>query len=190
MLLSRKLFAICAVILMLHATVGATSVSMKLSGPGVVDATTIKAGKPVTVDIYIENDKTRSGFAVGFKLSSLGISKIVHVADSGNGLNPAGDIKGYNGWNDGSIWDMGGVYVAERDWDGTLPELIGFGGISVHKSYEPTPETKCLSIDLLFNETGTIVIDSSFFPPTGAWMFAPPSHKAAWGGPYRFKVVE
>ncbi|MCK4573392.1 MAG: hypothetical protein KAU36_03430 [candidate division Zixibacteria bacterium] len=190
-MLNRKtLAAIAAVLLLTAGLVGATSIGMKLSGPGAVNETTIKAGEPVTVDIYFENDVERRGFSVGFKITSPDIKTIVHPADSGNGLNDNGDIKAHNGWQDNSVWDMGGLYVAERDWDGKLPELVGFGGICIHKRFAPQKSTRQISFDLVVDEPGIFTIDSSYFPPTGTWMFAPPEHKPAWGGPYLFKVVE
>ena len=187
---SRRLLSIFTVLFLAAGLVSATSIGMKLSGPGAVDETTIKAGEPVTVDIYFENDEQRRGFSVGFEITSPDIKNIKHPSDSGNGLNPNGDIKGHNGWENNSVWDMGGVYIAERDWDGRLPELIGFGGICVNQNYDPQETTRHLSIELIVDEPGMLVIDSSYFPPTGTWMFAPPEHKPAWGGPYKFKVVK
>ncbi len=165
-----------------------TSVSLKLSGKGAVNDSTITAGKKVSVDIYLENEGTFKGMTLGFKILSDNIKKIIHVADSGNGLNANGDIKGYNGWNDKSVWDMGGVYVAPTDWDGTLPDYLGFGGICIKKSYTPHKYEKKISFDILVKEAGTFVIDTAFFKPSGKWLFAPPSTAPKWNGPYTFKV--
>ncbi len=172
----------------------AGSVGMKISGPGAVNDSTIKAGDTVTVDIYIANDTTFTGFSLGFKIVSKDIKKVVHVADSGNGLNDLGDIKGHNGWNDKSIWDFGGVFAVERDWDGELPETLGFGGLCVKQKYTPHEKMKVLSFDMIVPDTGTITIDSSFFPPGGRWLFsAPPPGPAEepdWLGPYTFQVAK
>ena len=140
--------------------------TMKLSGPGTVDATTIKAGEPVSIDIYIRNDSLYTGFSMGFSMTSKDMKNIIHVADSAGGINETGDIKGYNGWEDKSIWNFG-LFAVEKDWDGELPELLGFGGLCVQREYQPHESHKCLSIDMIFPEPGTIVIDSAFYPPGG-----------------------
>ena len=173
----------------------AASVSLELSGPGVVNESTIKAGKMVSVDMYIENDVVRTGFTLGLSLVSKDIKSVIHVTDTSGGLNENGDIKGYNGFDDKSIWDLFGVKPVERDWDGVLPDLIGFGGVSVRGKYEPTELKKVISIDLIVPESGTLVIDSAFFPPGGKWLFASPQKIAEpetpqWGGPYKITVVK
>lgn len=176
------------------SSVLASSISMKISGPGAVNDSTIKAGEKVSVDIYIANDSVFKGYSLGFTVKSPTIKTVVHVVDSGNGLNERGDIKGYNGWDDKSIWDFGGVFVVERDWDGELPEIVGFGGLSIKKIYEPHELAKVLSFEMIVPDTGVITIDSSFFPPGGTWMFsAPPPGRMEepdWLGPYTFKVIK
>jgi len=176
------------------SSVLASSVSMKISGPGAVNDSTIKAGDTVSVDIYIANDSVFKGYSLGFTVKSPTIKTVVHVVDSGNGLNDRGDIKGCNGWDDKSIWDFGGVFVVERDWDGELPEVLGFGGLSIKKIYEPHELAKVLSFEMIVPDTGVITIDSSFFPPGGTWMFsAPPparTEEPDWLGPYTFKVIK
>lgn len=172
----------------------ASSISMKVSGSGAVNDSTIKAGEPVSVDIYIFNDSLYTGFSFGFKIISEDVKKIIHPNDSGNGLNDRGDIKGYNGWEDKSIWNYGGVFTVELDWDGTIPELVGFGSFCVQKEYKPHELHKCLSLDIIVPEPGIITFDSSFYPPGGTWVFAGPkpsaSTKPDWGGPYNFTVVK
>lgn len=172
----------------------AGSISMKLSGPGAVNDSTIQTGKNVSVDIYISNDSLYSGFSFGFAFKSPDIKKIIHVNDSLPSLNKNGDIKGHNGWEDKTIWNFGGVYAVESDWDGVMPELLGFGGLSIQQEYAPHDIQKCLSLNMMFPEPGTITIDSAFYPPGGAWMFASPAengvHQPKWGGPYTFKVVK
>ncbi len=170
----KVLAALVCLTLVTFGFADAVDISLGLSGEGVVKDNTIKAGKPVTVDIYVENDSLFTGFSFGFTVSSPDIKNIAHVADSGNGLNKNGDIKGYNGWQDHSIWNFGGVYTVERDWDGKLPDLIGFGGLSVQQEYKPHPKEKVLSFELIADSPGTIVVDSSYYPPGGRWLFATP----------------
>ncbi len=187
----------CTVALFLVFCISSTmagSVSMKISGPGAVNDSTIKAGENVLVDIYVANDSAFTGFSLGFKVKSPTIKSINHVADSGKGLNDNGDIKGYNGWQDKSVWDFGGVFAVERGWDGQLPDTLGFGGLCIKKKYEPHDLAKVLSFEMIVPDTGVLVIDSSFFPPGGRWLFsAPPPGPAEepdWLGPYTFKVIK
>lgn len=173
----------------------AGSVDMRISGPGAVNDSTIKAGETVSVDIYCANDTLRTGFTLGFQLMSGDIKSVVHVADKGNGLNDNGDIKGHNGWQDKSVWDFAGVMTVERSWDGTLPDTIGLGGLSIKKGYYSEKVSKKMSFNIMVPEAGTLVIDSAYFPPGGKWLFSSPPRVAPaespmWGGPYKFKVVK
>lgn len=188
------LSAICLMFIVAGPT-PAAEVKMQLSGPGVVDATTVRAGQPFTVEIMFVNDTIRTGFTMGFSLKSSDLKTVVHVADTAGGLNELGDIKGHNGWQDKSVWDLGGIYAVERDWDGDLPELIGFGGVCIKKRYTAHDWAKQLSFDLMIPETGTLVIDSSFYPPGGKWLFSSPQRIAPpeapkWHGPYTIKVIK
>ena len=167
----------------------AGDVSLQLSGPGVVDQSTIKAGEKVSLDLHFSNDKVRRGVSVGFKITSEDIAEIVHVADSGNGLNDHGDIKGFNGWADKSVFDFTGIIVAPHSWDGALPDTIGFAGIVIKKRWQPQESQHQLSLDIIVPEPGTITVDSTFFPPGGDWMYDN-EELPDWGGPYTIKVVK
>ena len=177
------------------ASISAADISMMLSGQGAVNDTTIKAGQPVSIDVVVENDTVFTGFTMGFKLTSPDLAEIVHLADTNGGLNEAGDVKGHNGWQDQSIWDLNGVFVRETDWDGKLPETIGFGGLSVKSRYTAHKAERKLSFDIIVPQAGVLVIDSSFFPPGGKWLFSAPARIGPslgpeWGGPYKFNVIE
>lgn len=166
----------------------ATSVSLKLSGEGAVNDSTIAVGKKVSVDVYVENEGNFKGMTLGFKVFSDNIKKITHPFDSTKSLNSNGDIKGYNGWQDKSIWDLGGIYVIPTDWNGILPDYVGFGGLCINKVYTPHKSEKKLSFDLIIDTEGTLVIDSSFIEPSSEWMFVEPVTAPKWDGPYKFKV--
>ncbi len=186
------------VVLILSLSFGlasAATISLQLSGKGAIDGTTIKAGEPVSVDIYVVNDVKRAGMTIGFSIESDDIKEIVHVVDSGNGLNDSGDVKSYGDWVGAEVWDLFGIFVVERDWDGELPELLGFGAIANEKAYFPHELEKKLSFEIIVPTAGTIVIDSSYYPPGGKWMFSSPplqepSASPEWDGPYEFKVIE
>lgn len=196
MRLTTVLLALAMTLMISAALVAENSISMKVSGPGVVNDSTLKAGEKVSFDIYTTTDTTRTGFTFGIGVKSDDIKSVIHVPDSGNGLNANGDIKGYNGWQDKSVWDMNGIYAVERDWDGQLPELIGFGGIAIKQGYKKELKpTKKLSFEMIIPDTGILVVDSQFFPPGGGWFYAYPNdeHKPlspTWDGPHVYKVVK
>ncbi len=189
-----KLLTIAALGLVL--TIGSAhsaTISLEISGKGALNDSTIIAGEPFSADIYFVNETVREGFTIGFRITSEDIKEIVHVADSGKGKNDRGDIKAYNGWEDNSVWDMSGLFVVETNWDGQLPDTIGFGGLCIKQTYEAHERQKKISFDLMISGEGTIVIDSSFWPPSGSWLYAGPgtdSHIPEWKGPYTFKVVK
>jgi hypothetical protein len=195
----KKAILVLAGLLVLTLAVGAfgeTAVKMKVSGPGVINDSTLKAGEKVSFEIYSCNDTLRTGMSLGFVFKSPDIKAVKHIIDSGKGLNPRGDIKGYNGWQDKSVWDMQGMAAVERDWDDALPELIGFGAVAVKQGYKPEAEmTHKLSIEMIVPTPGTLIVDSAFFPPGGEWIFASPEYIAKpvtpkWSGPYKFSVVK
>ncbi len=171
-----------------------TTISLGLSGPGAVNDSTIKVGQPVSVDIYWENkDPDRRGFTTGFQIYSPTIKTIVHVADSGKGIDPAGDLKAFGGWEGTSTWDFTGIRSVLNDWDGKLPDTVGFGGLRAKIEYTAHPKKKVLSMTILVPEAGVIVVDSSFYRPGGIWVIATPDGKEVppvWKGPYKFKVIQ
>jgi hypothetical protein len=171
-------------------------VSLKVSGPGAINDSTVKAGEKFCLDVYFSNDRPHRGFTMGFKLSSPDIKTVIHPSDSGHGLNANGDLKGYNGWQDNSIWDLRGVIVSTRpDWDGKLPDWFGLGGVTVKQHFMPQEAKKVLSFDLIVPTPGTLVVDSTWFPPSNSWKFADKDEngqeqRPAFHGPYKFKVVK
>jgi len=196
MRVSRILIAVGALLLTAALAVNAAGIKMAISGEGAVNERTIQAGKPVSFDIIMMNDSLRAGITICFKIVSDDIKSVTHVSDSGsNCLNERCDVKGWNGFEDASIWDLYGMMVIEKNWDGALPELLGFGGICNKQKYLAHDWEKKLSFELIVDQPGTLVVDSSFYPPGGKWLYASPpgtieAHEPSWGGPYVFKVIE
>lgn len=198
-----RLGAMSAVLVLLVGgmalTASATKISMKLSGPGVVNDSTVKANQKISLDVYAENDDDWAGITFGFKISSPTIKAIVYPKDS-TAMNRSKNAHGFNGWQDNSIFDLGGVRIAEADMNGELPDVIGVGAAVVKNKYKAHPLQKILSFDVLFKEEGKVTVDSTFFPPGGFWKVArsprvTPAGKDSqqpvkWGGPVRFKVVK
>lgn len=194
--LSCALLVVCFAASMVLAA--NTEVSLKISGPGAVDSTTIKVGEPVNFDFYFANNADGGrGFTTGFCLKSEDIKKVTHVTDSGKGLNDEGDIKGYNGWQNTEVWDFAGVWTPRPDWDGVLPDTMGFAGAVVGTRYNKHEKKKVLSWSLQFDEAGSVTVDSCFVRPGTVWQIIHvdadgnrTETKPSWGGPYTFKVVK
>jgi len=178
-----------ALFLFTGSSMAAGSISAKISGPGAINDTTVKAGEQFSIDIYLSNDTLRRGMSFGFKLTSDDIKNVIHVADSGNGANDNGDIKGHNGWEDKSVWDFTGLLASTNDWNGVLPDTIGFAGVVFKQRYGPNDLQKQISMDLIIEETGVLMFDSSFFPPGGKWKYDN-DEKPAWGGALKINVVK
>ena len=191
---TRMLGAILLVCLMAAGSAYSTDVYLGISGPGAVNDSTIKAGEKVTMEVHWSNDiNDLRGFTTGFKIVSSDVKKVKHVSDSGKGLNDNGDIKGHNGWENTQVWDFSGVWAVPVDWDGALPELVGFGGLVIKNKYQAHDMMKVLSWDVVFDEAGTIVVDSAFFPPGGIWTVVDPKKgeiPPKWHGPYKFTIVK
>jgi len=188
-----KLIAITIIALFLFSgsAMAAGSISAKISGPGALNDSTIKAGEIFSIDIYMTNDTLRRGMSFGFKLTSDNIKKVIHVKDSVENVrgNENGDLKGFNGWEDKTVWDFSGLLATMTDWDGNLPDTVGFAGVVIKQRYGPHDLMKNISMNLIVNEEGILVFDSSFFPPGGKWKYDN-NEKPVWGGPYKFKVVK
>jgi hypothetical protein len=193
-----RILGLTLVLVMLCAAagMGETKISVTISGPGVVRENTIKVGEPVSIDVYWENeDDDRRGFTTGFKMTSKDIKNIVHVPDTAKGLTEEGDIKAHNGWDGYLAWDYSGLRVvrSEGDWDGVLPDLVGFGGLRVKNVYNAHENKKVLSWTIIVNEPGRLTVDSSFYDPAGIWAIVGPDSeeiRPTWGGPYTFLVIE
>ncbi len=196
----RKLtMVLCVALLAVAGATSATTFALKVSGPGAVNDSTIKAGAKVSVDLYFSTKDTLKAFSSGYKIYSEDIKSITHVSDTAKGLTPNGDVRGWNGWQDKSMWDFGGVWPALKNWDGELPDTVGFAGAVVKKKYAPHASTKVLSFDIIVPTAGTLVIDSTFYPPGGSWKVVmapkvaggkPQDQAPTWKGPYKLTVVK
>jgi hypothetical protein len=194
--LGAAMLAVCLVASV--AMAADTDVLLKISGPGAVDSSTIKAGKPVSFDFYVANNKDGGrGFSTGFCIKSNDIKKIVHAADPAGGLSKEGDIKGYNGWENSDVWDLAGVWVPRADWDGNLPDTMAFAGAVIYARYKQHPMQKVLSWSIVVEDPGQLVVDSCFVRPGSVWQIIHVDNegqrtetKPSWGGPYTFKVVK
>ncbi|HSH00405.1 MAG TPA: hypothetical protein VLB27_10165, partial [candidate division Zixibacteria bacterium] len=101
-------------------------------------------------------------------------------------------ILAFNGFEDKSIWDMGGLRTPVRSWDGSLPDTVLIGGVAMNKGLEPCKMTHFVSFALQADAAGTLCIDSAFVEPGGDWLFASTegSIRPGWNGPYCVTVVK
>ncbi len=175
-----------------------TTVKMKLSGPGAVNDSTIKAGEKVSLDLYFGTKQELRAVSFGFRLYSPDIKSVQHVGDTAKGLTEAGDIHGSNGWNDFTKWDFLNRAVL-KNWDGALPDTLGFVAAVAKKKYMAHEEMKIYSMDIVAATPGTLVMDTVFYEPGGSFkaILAPSGamepkqeERPLWKGPYKFKVVK
>ena len=168
-----------------------SAVRLEVSGEGAIGKDKIKAGAPFSVDLYASNGGEQSGFTLGFQFTGKdGLKSVVHIfdKDADSAVYHLSSINAYNGFEDRSIWDLGGIQKRVDSWDGTLPDSALVGGISMNNVWGVTAEKKYFSFEMIAISAGTLCIDSAYIPPGGAWMYAP-GPNPAWGGPYCFKVV-
>ena len=111
-------------------------------------------------------------------------------------MSPGFIVRGHNGWENSNVWDFA-LWVVDVDWDGKLPDTVGFGGQVVKKRYNAHERQIVLSWEMIMPDTGTFVIDSCFFRPNNAWKLFGVSKDAesyeevmAWDGPHTFQVVK
>jgi hypothetical protein len=197
--MKKTLIVLCCLLTAVATTASAASFGMKISGPGAVNDSTIKAGTKVSLDFYFASKDTLKAFSCGFKLYSKDIEMVTHVVEAGKGLTKDVDVKGWNGWEDKSLWDFGGVWPALKDWDGNLPDTLGFAGAVVKKKYVPHLSMKVLSFEIIVPSAGTLMVDTTFYPPGGSWKVVvapkkaggkPSDERPDWKGPYKWKVVK
>ena len=168
-----------------------SALRLEVSGEGAIGKDKIKSGVPFMIDVYASNGGDQSGFTVGFEFTGKdGLKSVVHVfdKDADSATYHLSSISAYNGFEDRSIWDLGGLQRRVDSWDGNLPDSALVGGISMNNVWKATAEKKYFSFEMIAVGSGTLCIDSAYIPPGGAWMFAP-GPNPVWEGPYCFKVI-
>ena len=197
-------FALVGIAMLAGVASGETAISVGISGPGMINDSTIKVGQPVSVDVYWTNkDDDRRGFTTGFRMYSETIKSIKHRPDSGKTFTWAdsgkvidtavANVRAHAGWEGTNVWDFTGIREVPINWDGNLPDTIGFGGLVVKNRYGIHDKKRVLSWTIIVPQAGTLVVDSTYFRPGGIWAIVGEDGieiKPAWGGPYKFKAVE
>ncbi len=115
----------------------------------------------------------------------------IYSPDGATWENLYGDtINGFGG----SVFDL--VFSIDSfSTDGIGSDTLGFGGaVMLNPGMQPGFSQEIISINLEFQieDNGkTICIDSSFYPPTGTWLWSSGFNNSgvpSWGGPYCFTI--
>lgn len=141
---------------------------------------------PVSFNVRIINDNgvNVGGFATGFRIWTTGGTNFTPL--SGDTL-PV-DFGGGDGWAD--IFDLN-YYISCFSCDGIGADTIGF--IGARLSGEGLPDGfNGLAYRLYTGniQNGEVLcLDSSYFPPTGSWLWVP-GGAPSWDGPHCFQAIE
>jgi len=139
---------------------------------------TLRDGVPSAIDIYLENDYTLYGMSLGFKIWSPdgAFWEWTNVGGLGNTTGCVTPVFASR-LGDGSVFNLTGFLVEEIDVDGSSPDMIMCGGVANEGGGLPAgPLEYMYSMHFepracLFPTIRTICIDSTFVPPSGAFVF-------------------
>lgn len=146
-------------------------------------ADTIEVNQEITFYLRITGDENNySGIANGFRIYS------PDGAEWGS-LTP--DTISF-GWPD--MFDL--IYAMNIfSITGSGADTVSYSGVKLSGSglpafFDEVAYTMTIGpIDPSYHKK-TIVLDSSYFPPTGVWKWAGPNALPAWGGPYSFTIFD
>jgi len=135
---------------------------------------TISIYYPSSFDFSIANDVQLGGLSLGFKVFSPDGVTWAWIPECMAGMNPAFVCIVPGSRADGPmVWDVYPIYL-EVDVDGASPDYFMFGGLASMGGLPPGPLEHMYSAHFQADvpgELGTICIDSSFIPPSGAFVF-------------------
>ena len=150
--------------------------------------------------VYIENDILLGGMSLGFRITS----------EDGAIWSWRPQTGGYpdTGFAAGTVipgsrldppeysLDMTGLVVAEKDLDGISPDTIMIGGVAMMHGLSTGPLQPMVlmhfRLENMDSEVGTLCIDSSFVPPSGAFVFVDvfDGYTPEFNGPFCYPVVK
>ncbi|MFQ5608103.1 MAG: hypothetical protein ACE5GA_09160 [Candidatus Zixiibacteriota bacterium] len=192
--ISKRLMLL-AFVVTIAGSAAAQGVKMKVGGEGVIGKDSVRAGESFSFDLYMSNDGFYSGFTLGFKLyGEGGIKTVKHAWTSSpkdSAFDPSSNIHPFNGFEDKSVWDMGGFMRRVQDWDGKLPDYALIGGVAMNKGWNKCDFTHFVSFEMSANGKGKVCMDSAFVSPGGDWLYASKDGAITpgWAGPYCVTVV-
>ncbi len=158
---------------------GQSSLSLE-SVDGLNAAGEIVPGVSTTFNIRLTNDATRnSGITNGFSISS---------PDGANWGSLVGDtiVGGFD-----SAFDL--IFQINTFATGEGTDTVGFGGAALFgtglaANYNEVAYSITIGPVSTADAGKTIVLDSTFYMPSGTWKWAGPEEFASWDGPHTFVV--
>lgn len=148
----------------------------------------------------IENDFTVQGMSLGFLIySNNGVTWTWAAQPGGFGdaTQAVTVIPGSRLFPPEDVFDLTSLIVTERDVDGLSPDTLMFSGVAMFGGIVPGPPEAMVNYQfepyISGDIAGTICIDSTFVPPSGAFIFmasADPVLSPDINGPYCWPVVE
>ena len=180
----KQLIILCTILLFSFSVVTANEHYISDVTGLTADGTIPTDGSTVTFTIGLNNTGPGiiSGNTNGFRIySPTGAEWTTTVPDNAGGITSA-------------MYD-GGFFINEFSITGSDADTVGFGGFKLFGTGIPIgdiPNAYTVTIgpvDPSFNG-GEICIDSSYYPPAGAWAWASPDGEryAVWDGPFCYTI--
>ncbi|MBN4076096.1 dockerin type I repeat-containing protein [Gemmatimonas aurantiaca] len=135
----------------------------------------VKTGTEINFTISAQTISNWMGLTAGFMISSPdnSITTITHTA--GPSFTPD--------WNSQNLDGTNGPVVTLNSWDGSLPDsMLGGWAVFFGDGWGSEQLAEVIYFSMIIDEgqSGTVCIDSGFFPPAGEWL-AYPDGSPQWG---------
>jgi hypothetical protein len=175
--LSKKTPVLVALLLLLSLPVAAANlVDVRAGGPSYMNDTIYGFCRNTEFQVYIENDFVITGMSLGFKFWSY--DDITWEWYDAGGYGPHGAVTIAPGSRfTAESFDMTSLLVTEQDVDGISPDTIMAGGVAMFNGIPTGPLEHMYSMNIMMlnegnvTETFQICLDSTFVPPSGAFVF-------------------
>ncbi len=173
---------IAAILLITNGEVFSQAISLDGTTGGISNDT-IFVNQQVEFDIRINVEgSSHSGFSNGFR---------VYSTDGAEWTSMVGDTFSF-GW--GELFDL--IFSIDNfSVTGSDADTIGFGGVAIFGPgfsstfNEITYSITIGPVDPIYHKKH-ICLDSTFYPPTGEWIWAGPEVIPSWDGPHCFTVID
>ncbi len=181
-MLSRNLLNVRKIFIFIIIICLVAALPLALPAANLVDVTaytyedTLGNGMPNAFQVSIENDYILGGMSLGFKVwSPDGATWTWDAVPGGLGTQTqCVELIGTSRMGDGSVFDMTGFLVTEHDVDETGVDIIMCGGVAMMVGLPVGPLEHMYSMRFTpYANIGlsTICIDSTFVPPSAAFVF-------------------
>ncbi len=153
-------------------------VDLALSADYTQEHDTLYLGGAYQFRVWIANDFRVSGMSLGFRITSDdGVTWQWESRPDGRGSLQAVTVYPGSrlGYPEGSAFDMTHLLATEVDVDGVSPDTLMAGGVAMMVGLATGPSEPMygmhFSVVDMPGDVGEICIDSTFIPPSGAFMF-------------------